>query len=299
VKSKAVTPDIPSPERRHPMIFTLKDFSKRALIFLPILFVLFDAADCAGGIYYSIHFANLKSLKEVNRQTNLLEENGKFVFWETVEAHGGKRHYRVYMGRFTHWNDAVKFRNELRSAGVDSPLGIHWFSQSIIPDENEVSSTSAVFKRSRAAQRLSLVHEKDRFIDNRDGTITDAKTRLMWMKNGWSLNFLSAVSWFDAMDKCKQLTHGNYRDWRLPTVEEWRSLIDSNNKYPALVEPNPFVNIISHMPYWSMTEFTYSEKHTCTNECPLETYTVMLYSGDILHQRKNEKAFILPVRSMD
>jgi len=145
-------------------------------------------------------------------------------------------------------------------------------------------------------QRVNSIN--DRFVDNRDGTVTDLKTNLMWVKNGWRLDSLSAASWFDAEQKCRNLKHGDYSDWRLPTIDEWRSIIDTGNQFPALVEPNPFVNMITHLPYWSSTEFTYNKNYTCRNACPLETYTVILYSGSISHQKKTEKAFALPVRTI-
>jgi hypothetical protein len=145
-------------------------------------------------------------------------------------------------------------------------------------------------------QRVNSI--KDRFVDNRDGTVTDSTTNLMWVKNGWRLDSLSATTWFDAVKKCRNLKYGYYSDWRLPTIEEWRSILDTNNQFPALVEPNPFVNIITHLPYWSSTEFIYSKNYTCRQICPLDTYTVILYSGSINHQKKTENAFILPVRTI-
>jgi len=131
---------------------------------------------------------------------------------------------------------------------------------------------------------------KGRFIDNRDGTVTDTKTNLMWIKNGWRLDFVSAVTWWEAIKKCETFRLGGHSDWGLPTKEEWNSLIDSTQQCPALVEPNPFENIIVHMPYWSKSDLA---------KYPIQAYTVMLYSGNVNHQNKKDPAFILPVRSID
>jgi len=76
-------------------------------------------------------------------------------------------------------------------------------------------------------------------------------------------------------------------------------LIDSHKQSPALVEPNPFKNIIVHMPYWSGTEFVAGLNYTFTKIEPLHAYAVMLYSGKISHQKKAERAFVLPVRSIN
>ena len=148
-------------------------------------------------------------------------------------------------------------------------------------------------------QQLHQRRGEIRFVDNGDGTVTDRKTNLMWLKNGRRFDFVSAVTWWDAVEKSTKVTIGGYGNWRLPTIEEWHSLIDTDHQHPALVEPNPFKNIVTHMPYWSMTEFVYGKNHTCSKVCPLDAYIVMLYSGRINHQKKNRRAFILPVRSMD
>ena len=134
-------------------------------------------------------------------------------------------------------------------------------------------------------------------MDNQDGTVTDTLTGLMWTKNGWRGDFFSAVTWPEATKKCEEFRLGGHADWRLPTVEEWKSLIDARKECPALVEPNPFENIIVHMPYWSKSEFIYGPEHSCNNVCPVHAYAVMLYFGKVTHQNKNKRAFILPVRS--
>ena len=139
---------------------------------------------------------------------------------------------------------------------------------------------------------------ENRFVDNMDGTVTDRKTGLMWIKNGWRIDFLSAVTWHAAVTKCANFAGGKYTDWRLPTVKEWKSLVDRSVSSPALVEPNPFENIISHMPYWSKTEYAYGEKHTTGSSSARDSYIVMLYSGRFNHQKKTERAFIWPVRTL-
>lgn len=60
-----------------------------------------------------------------------------------------------------------------------------------------------------------------RYVDNRDGTVSDLNTGLMWIKAPFiGLSFDAAIS------KARILRIGGHSDWRLPTVKELYSLID-------------------------------------------------------------------------
>jgi Protein of unknown function (DUF1566) len=182
-------------------------------------------------------------------------------------------------------------------AGDDGHLGIQWSSDPVFIGKKRLHAETVVEKKSTVVQTVAMTGKMDRFIDNQDGTVTDTGTNLMWIKNGWRKEFFSASTWFEALDKCAKFNHGNYNDWRLPTIDEWLSLINTNFQKPALIEPNPFLNLISHIPYWTRSEYIYGRRYTCTRECPLETYVIMLYFGNVLHQKKTDKALILPVRT--
>ena len=68
-----------------------------------------------------------------------------------------------------------------------------------------------------------------RFIDNKDGTITDTKTGLTWVKNPHTdlpEKFKSEMKWQLAIDACKELDFASHKDWRLPTAEELISIIN-------------------------------------------------------------------------
>ena len=63
------------------MASIFKNSLKSVLFLLAAIFVLIDPAICAEQGYYSIHFATLKDLRDVNKQVDLLNEKGKIVFW--------------------------------------------------------------------------------------------------------------------------------------------------------------------------------------------------------------------------
>ena len=280
--------------RRNTKIF------KTALIgFVSAALIFAAAADGAQQFYYSIHFSSFKNLKNANRQVNSLQEKGKMVFWKKTDVPGKGLYYRVYLGRYDNRDDAVAFWKKLNKIGAVGYFGIHRFKEKGEPQNKISSARISAPAKPQAARASQIPPAISRFVDNMDGTVTDTTTNLMWIKNGWRLDFFSAATWAEANNKCEKFKLGGYRNWRLPTKEEWRSIMDTNKKNPALVEPNPFVNIIGHMPYWTQTEFTYSRKHTKSKKGPLDTYTVLLYSGTINHQKKSQRAFVLPVRSLN
>jgi hypothetical protein len=78
-------------------------------------------------------------------------------------------------------------------------------------------------------QKKAAVAVKARFIDNNDGTIKDTKSGLIWVKNPHTDlpdKFKGSMIWKDAIQACKDLKFAGKKDWRLPTVEELRELVD-------------------------------------------------------------------------
>lgn len=96
-----------------------------------------------------------------------------------------------------------------------------------------------------------------RFTDNQDGTVTDHVTGLIWLKDG---NPFGTRSWEQALEDCKSLASGSHGltdgsepgDWRLPNINELRSLEDYNEHTPALTPGHPFVNVRQSL-CWSST----------------------------------------------
>ncbi|MCP3953697.1 MAG: DUF1566 domain-containing protein [Desulfobacterales bacterium] len=256
------------------------------------------ADDSQRDLYYSVHVDTAGDIETVNRKINHLTVTGKIIFWQQREIKGVGKYYKVYLGWFEDFKPARRFMRKLQQAGWKKSMTVHWFKYPPWEQKRPVEGDANLVREKALLPPPPQVAMVDRFIDNGDGTVTDQKTGLMWIKNGWQIEFIAAVPWHKAMEKCADFRAGNHTDWRLPTVEEWRSLVDRSVSYPALVEPNPFKNIITHMPYWSRTEYAYGEKPVTGSAGTRDSYTVMLYSGSFNHQRKTERAFILPVRNV-
>jgi hypothetical protein len=93
----------------------------------------------------------------------------------------------------------------------------------------------------------------ERFSPRGDGTVFDTKTNLLWVKDAnvaKSRMYLQAAK--DYIKGMNEGAYGNYgyTDWRLPTVNELKSLLDTGRFYPALPEGHMFANVQNSF-YWT------------------------------------------------
>ena len=98
-----------------------------------------------------------------------------------------------------------------------------------------------------------------RFVDNKNGTITDNATGLMWVKEPGAIggNFGSAgspakMTWNNAIDECLALTYAGHSNWRLPNINELTTLLNYEITRPAL---DPIFTSIQSDWYWSSTAY--------------------------------------------
>ena len=249
---------------------------------------------------YSIHIASYENVQNAREKVLSLGQEGILVFWKKVEAPGETSPYRIYFGQYPTEEEAIAAWSRLQKIGLVQHFGIHLLRK---PDVATLFSDKKKKKilpeppPPKVAARPAWTGS--RFVDNGDGTVTDRLNQLMWVKNGWLPEFFAATNWWDAMERLKTFRFNGYQDWRLPTVGEWASLVDRNRQAPAIVEPSPFRNIITHLPYWSKTEYTFGMDFSVKNTVPFQAYTILMYSGNVFHQNKTELAFILPVRSLE
>lgn len=126
-----------------------------------------------------------------------------------------------------------------------------------------------------------------RFIDNKDGTITDSKTNLIWTKNANLL--MTTKNWQQAIDYAGNLNRSGYSDWRLPSIKELISLIDYAKMSPVLSKEYPFMNVQPNS-YWSST----------TNANHLtDAWLVNMWDGRVYFSRKSFNFYyVWPVRTI-
>jgi hypothetical protein len=91
-----------------------------------------------------------------------------------------------------------------------------------------------------AAERFSVVL-------NGEGVL-DSSTRLVWEREPSPFH----GTWMEAGPYCAEKRIGGASGWRVPTVDELKSLIEPEQHDPALPRGHPFQNIKSAI-YWTAT----------------------------------------------
>ncbi len=119
------------------------------------------------------------------------------------------------------------------------------------------------------------------YVDNADGTVSDANTGLMWQKSpdtegDSDIDADDKLTWTEVQTYCTDLVLAAYDDWRLPDIKEIYSLIDFSGIDPSGYEGSdtsglvPFIDTtyfdfaygdtgagerIIDAQYWSSTEY--------------------------------------------
>jgi len=97
---------------------------------------------------------------------------------------------------------------------VEDELETEWIGEEEWGDEEEAD--------------VALAEEElPNFVDNGDGTISDTHSNLMWKKDDSYKEYGYGITWFEAHDYCEMMNgkkFAGYDDWRLPGIEESKSL---------------------------------------------------------------------------
>ncbi|MBF0344156.1 MAG: DUF1566 domain-containing protein [Nitrospirae bacterium] len=128
------------------------------------------------------------------------------------------------------------------------------------------------------------------FKDNGNGTITDLRTGLMWTKDA---DLAGVETWQGGLDYVASMNmfavYG-HTDWRLPDIDELKSLVkDSYVPYVWLISQG-FTNVQSDV-YWSST--TYAHKYCWSGAWRVYMRDGYVYAGD----RSYDYSYVWPVRS--
>ena len=150
---------------------------------------------------------------------------------------------------------------------------------------------------------------EDRFIDCGNGTVLDTTTGLLWLKDANCLAGSTGQgddgsrTWYEAnafaaglaRGQCGLTDHSQAGDWRLPTTDEWESILkDSCSADPEVVgkaagcySDEPWASGIEAAAYWASTS---------RPDAPEIAKTGALGDGFVAEGFKNATVFVWPVR---
>ncbi|MFQ6105223.1 MAG: DUF1566 domain-containing protein, partial [Candidatus Glassbacteria bacterium] len=137
----------------------------------------------------------------------------------------------------------------------------------------KTGQTSTYYPGDDGDLRRGVTWPSHRFVDNGDGTVIDALTGLMWLKDADC--FGTAADWQTSMDiiadfnttptnyDCADYDEVDppYDDWSLPNRKQLFSLIDYSQWQPALPPDHLFLNAPTIESYWSSTTFAPTTDH--------------------------------------
>jgi len=166
----------------------------------------------------------------------------------------------------------------------------------LVPGEELVFSVT----KAEPIQSEVSPSSSDRYTDNDDGTVTDNRSGLIWLKDA---NCFGKQDWDTAMQNAANLVMGqcSLSDgstsgmWRLPSIEEWEAMVDKNYKQPILsnsagtdkwIENDAFLSVQLDF-YWSSTPFTGSTSRA---------WSVHLNHSRVSYDVKTVTHYVWPVR---
>jgi len=224
--------------------------------------------------------------------------------------------YTVTFGPVSGYTTPLSQSITIISGQTTSITGIYRKGQTQLPQTGQTTcynESGQVIACNNTGQdgdiRAGVAWPNPRFTDNGDGTMTDNLTGLIWVKDGNLMRTRDPsfdtdsdsyfddvagdgqVTWQHALDYIKKLNQENYlghNDWRLPNVNEFESLGNTEQKNTATWLSNlGFVNTPSVV-YWSSTSLAGDADRT---------WVVTVWYGGVSYDWKTHRYYVWPVRA--
>jgi hypothetical protein len=112
--------------------------------------------------------------------------------------------------------------------------GLHLFQ-----DENEKLKKHLATLGISTTSEVNEIGRDGTFIAYDDGTVLDTKTKIMW----WWSSTEQVKSWSDTQFKSKNFRGGGYSDWRVPSIDELKTIYVKSSKYEY--KTIDFISLIS------------------------------------------------------
>lgn len=118
--------------------------------------------------------------------------------------------------------------------------------------------------------------------DAAKSVVVDTRTGLVWQDDATAAS--TTATWATAITTCEALVLGGYTDWRLPNVNELKSIRDMSRSNPAI--DATFVNTASD-DYWSSTSYAFDTT---------DAWNVDFDDGDVDADDKTDSGYVRCVR---
>lgn len=104
-----------------------------------------------------------------------------------------------------------------------------------------LSTNNLLAQTCRSESEIPATTPTSAFNDNGDGTLTDTRTGLMWMKcplgqsgSDCATGSANTYTWDQALQAPNGFSYAGYSDWRVPNIKELRSIIEEQCFDPAI-----------------------------------------------------------------
>jgi len=151
-----------------------------------------------------------------------------------------------------------------------------------LPDTGQTTSYTDTFGEDHDYQPSATQMS---YTDNGDGTTTDNRTGLMWLKDANNYNGGGTQTWEGALVGVSTFTYATYDDWRLPNVKELDSIVKFEGVAP-FIDTTYFLNTVSG-DYWTSTTYVPTTTHAMI---------VNFGSGRVVDNGKTGAYYVRPVR---
>ncbi|GEM_PF-1227825 len=141
-------------------------------------------------------------------QSNVGDAANDRAFWDSVKDSKNPEELRAYIEQFP--NGIFSPLAKARLKALEKGEAQSQYSKTVVSDVSDLKETG----------------RDGRFIAYDNGRVLDTKTNLMWAArdNG------EDISWSDAKRYCESYSRGGYKDWRMPTEDELKTLYDANKR---------------------------------------------------------------------
>ena len=118
------------------------------------------------------------------------------------------------------------------------------------------------------------------------GVVIDSEQKLMWIDNKDTVKL--QLSHKDAVPYCENLDYAQFTNWRIPTAEEYETIVDKNNTKTYINKtfkynvPTGYWALKSHVrTFWFYADY------------------MNFISGTVYYDNRNKKKFIRCVRDIE